>query len=63
MDRLFLIDVGALIIPLFLLNIYKPAEKLVKKEHRSFFRVDLMFQVFFALIGLLALLMIEFLDH
>jgi len=38
-DRLFLIDFGALLIPLFLLNLYQPASKLVKKDHRNFFRI------------------------
>jgi len=30
MDKIFFMDVGSLIVPILLLNLYEPAEKLVK---------------------------------
>jgi hypothetical protein len=62
-DKIFLIDVGALILPILLLNLYGPTQRLVRKHQRTFFRIDLMFHVFISIVGLLVLYAIEFIDH
>lgn len=42
-------------LPLFLLNLYEPNKKLVRRDNKSFFRVELVFQVFISIIGLVVL--------